>query len=1165
MTSSGRRQPQRRTVIVTAVASVAAVLVGCLTYPRLASPDTRDTSDRPQAHTAALPSLSEADAAGKATRTGRRVEATALRTAYSTTWADPDGSLHRRTHASAIRAKVGGVWKPIDTTLTRVKNGWTPKATNTHTVFSAGTSAPGSGRATRSRTRLRLTTEVRAGATPSGSPLVTLSTGGHDVVVTWPGEIPEPVVDGSRALYPEIIPGADLVLSADDGGFAQLLVIKNRAAADDPRLAQLTYGLTSPDLSFALDSQSRIIHARDEAGREVAISPTPLMWDSAGHFAATDGAADSGPIPTANEDTATDDTTPDEDTLDDENASPSQSATHSPAPADGERVDPFPEVRPPATDEAPESDVTGAPDAGTPSPLTEPTARPAHHGPAATLDLPGLAGPQPDSHGTLVGTALDDGVWTLTPSRKLLTDADTVYPVFVDPSVEKHTDDWTTAYSLWPNAKFYNGKGFNSGTHEARVGFESDTWGTSRSFFSIGWDPKLKGAKVYSATLHARETYSWSCDGRVVEVWRTGPVDNDTSWSNQPKWYEQLDSKDVAHGYRSARCPDDYVAFDVKNAAIDAVDGGWNTLTLGLRAHNENDQFAWKKFQADGGDDPYVDLDYNRPPKEPTNLDLAPDLYCDTTADKDGKYVTVGKTPITLYASASDPDGNLSKIHFDLWPTGDADHPVIHPDISVGDGGGSKARVHTDEIAPSKFITGKTYSWQARALDKRGTTSTNGPKGDIPCRFTFDGTPPQSPKITSADFPEADANHDGDTDDNGDSAWSSKKFGTPGGFSFKGSSDVVRFEWGFNGNYDQTPVTRKTTDPTTVNISSVKPPEAGPNLLYVRAVDAAGNASQPAKYLFYVTPRDTADAAGDVTGDKLPDLYVVDGNSDLRLYPSAATKDLTKGTGDLHISMPGAYRENPDRDPNDPDDPRYVPLPTGYWSDALITHLGDAYHGDGVQDLVARLGGALWLYPGDGYGGLNVDRRQQIYLPANAPDPAIYRQIVSAGDITADGSPDLFVVTTDGQFWVLSGYKGGSYKSALRLAVSAWADRDLVSVQDFGGDGVADVLYRTDASGRLLLRTGKAAAGGAGVDLTSLASAVASSTGVDAEYAASGWHRADARLIRGTPDVNGDKIPDIWAIQADGSARFYSGGRTVIGTSTTVIAVGNWTYKQALG
>lgn len=955
-----------------------------------------------------------------------------------------------------------------------------------------------------------------------------MTTGGHDVVLTWPGEIPEPVVAGARALYPEILPGVDLVLTADDLGFAQLLVVKNREAAADPRIASIAYGLTSPDLTFRLDPNSRMVSAEDTAGRVVSVSPTPLMWDSSGHPARTDGAVGSDEAPPERSDAPSPAEVPaDEESSDTE--PPSETSTSAPPPAPNDELGIIPESRPPATDEAPESSLPTASTSLSPSVPTEPSATSSGGG---TLALPGLDGPQPASHGSLVGASLDEGTWTLTPSQKLLTADDTVYPVFIDPSIKKHSDDWTTAYDNYPKANFYNGKGFNSGTHEARVGYESDTWGTSRSFFTIDWDPKLKGAKVHSATLYALETYSWSCDGRTVDVYRTGAIDNDTTWANQPAWYERLDSKDVAHGWRSSRCPDEYVTFNVKEAAERAVNGGWDTLTLGLRARYENDQYAWKKFQADGQSAPYVELDYNRPPKEPTSLDMDPELYCDTTADKDGKYVTVGKTAVAFWASATDPDGNLSKIHFDVWPTGDADNMVASVDIPVGAEEGSKARVHTAEIPSSKFQTGKNYSWQARSIDKRGASSTNAPKGAVPCRFTFDGTPPNSPTVNSPDFPSADANRDGDTDDSGDNRWSEKRFGTQGTFTFKSSADAVQFDYGFNGSYDRS-ATRKTTDSLTVTVTDIKPPQAGPNVLYVRAVDSAGNPSQPSKYFFYVKPRDTADAAGDFTGDKLPDLFAVNGANNLRLYPSEATTDLAKGTGDLFASMPAAYRANPDRDPTDPDDPAYVAAPDGDWEGALITHLGDAYPGDGIEDLIARRDGKLWLYPGDGYGGVNTDEGQQIVLPSNAPDPAAYTQILAAGDVVGnDSKPDLFVLI-GGEFWAFTGYNGAAYQTVTRLASSAWGDRDLVMVRDISGDGVADLLYRTDASGRLLLRTG-IKAGVGGVDLTSIAAAANSAGGIDKEYGASGWNRSNVKLFAGGGDVNMDKIPDFWAFMADG-------------------------------
>ncbi|MFE7045706.1 hypothetical protein ACFU9X_41795 [Streptomyces atratus] len=160
--------------------------------------------------------LHEASAAAEAAKSGKAVEATALRTAYSTTWARPDGKLQRRIHTSPVRANVGDEWKSIDPSLARVKNGWSPKATNVRMVFSPGAQAE-SRRASRDRVR-RVSLLAPAAASANGNALVTLSTGGHDIVLTWPGAIPQPIIDGSRALYPEILPGADLVLTADDGG-----------------------------------------------------------------------------------------------------------------------------------------------------------------------------------------------------------------------------------------------------------------------------------------------------------------------------------------------------------------------------------------------------------------------------------------------------------------------------------------------------------------------------------------------------------------------------------------------------------------------------------------------------------------------------------------------------------------------------------------------------------------------------------------------------------------------------------------------------------------------------------------------------------------------------------------------------------------------------------
>ncbi|MET7599953.1 DNRLRE domain-containing protein [Streptomyces sp. NPDC005481] len=1149
MTRTRRWIPGRRS---SAVALAAAVLAGGIAYTgvRLDAPSGRDDSPARRS-----PLVTEKAAAAAAARSGKAVEVTALRTARSTTWARPDGRMVKKLYSSAIRAKVGGEWKDIDYRLHRTERGWEPRATNTRVVFSPGSKA--AGRASRGTARRVSLLKGAGTADGAATPLATLTVDGHDIQLTWPGPVPTPVVDGSRALYPEIFPGADLVLTADDDGFAQLVVLKNRQAASDPRAARLSYGINSAALTFRLDPVTGVVTAESAYGTEVATSPTPLMWDSSGAPAVTDSTVGATAQPTSPETPVATDAGP---SAPEDSAGPSEGS----AEAD-EQSDPSPEALPSATD-GPEPTVSESP---LPSAPAEPTPAPTPSGSAATLGLPSLDGPSPDSRGELVEADLSGANWVLTPDQDFLADPATRYPVFIDPSVKKHTQNWTTAYSRHPNATFYNGKGFNKGgTHEARVGFESDTWGTSRSYFNIAFDKDLKGTKIISAKLRVLETYAWSCSSRSMSVHLTGEINSHTNWKNAPKLYDgnRYATKSFAHGYKSG-CRDAYETFDVKKAAQKRADQGKDGITFGMRASDEHSQYAWKKFQADGDNAPVLELVYNRRPVMDTkSLDLGPDAKC-TTAEP---YVRIGSGSLTFTARASDKDKNLDFFDFDLWPTGkwDTTGDLLGSTGKVSAGGDTDTALRTTSaFSTSKLTNGTLYSWRVQARDDAGATSGYAPAA-TPCRFVLDTTAPKPPKVSSTDFPNADGSENGFGNDGEDANWSTKKFGTPGSFTVRAlNTDVVRYEYGFNSASYPFSLTRTSGTAVTVSatLANAKPPTAGPNVLYVRAVDSAGNPSQPTKYFFYVSPRDQADAPGDFTGDKLADLMVVTDGGNLSLYPSQATNDLSKGSGDLDYSMSGAYRGNPDKDPNGDDLPPYVAAPPGHFKGALITHNGDIYGGDGLQDLVVRVGGKLWVYPGDGYGAVNVDKRREILLPEGAPSPADFRQIIAAGDATGDGRTDFFATVGDA-LWVFTGYHGATIDQATRLSGSAWTERDIVTAQDISGDGVTDLVYRTDISSRLLLRKGIAASGG-GVSLTSLGSAANSSGGVDTEYGASGWSRAGIPLLIGTPDVNGDNIPDVWTVHANGSVRFYAGGRTALsGSGTEIIAPASyWKTRIAIG
>lgn len=264
---------------------LAALLAIAVAVPVVLNQD--DTRKPAQAKPAkAKGPVSATETRRLARETGKEVEVTAAASAYTSTWAQPGGTFKLRVSSLANRAKIGNEWKPIDTTLQRVDGGFAPKAVNGKVVFSAGSKASaangGGSRASRGVSRVALVQPTVAKADtpqPVWTDLVRLNLDGHDLAVGWPGPLPEPVISGSRALYENVRPGIDLVLTAQDSGYTHVLVVKDKQAAADPLLGQLNYRLSSPDLTFHLDEASHSVSAQDSKGEEVAGSPTPFMWD----------------------------------------------------------------------------------------------------------------------------------------------------------------------------------------------------------------------------------------------------------------------------------------------------------------------------------------------------------------------------------------------------------------------------------------------------------------------------------------------------------------------------------------------------------------------------------------------------------------------------------------------------------------------------------------------------------------------------------------------------------------------------------------------------------------------------------------------------------------------------------------------------------------------
>ncbi|GHJ45472.1 hypothetical protein Cs7R123_28140 [Catellatospora sp. TT07R-123] len=110
-------------------------------------------------------------------------------------------------------------------------------------------------------------------------PLVTLRQHGSTFTMTWPGgDLPKPTVDGSTATYAEVLAGVDLTVTANSTGFQHVLVVKNAAAAANPKLRKIHFAIGGDAKARTLPD-GRVRFA-DGAGSTIALTSAASVWDS---------------------------------------------------------------------------------------------------------------------------------------------------------------------------------------------------------------------------------------------------------------------------------------------------------------------------------------------------------------------------------------------------------------------------------------------------------------------------------------------------------------------------------------------------------------------------------------------------------------------------------------------------------------------------------------------------------------------------------------------------------------------------------------------------------------------------------------------------------------------------------------------------------------------
>ncbi|MCF3139020.1 chitobiase/beta-hexosaminidase C-terminal domain-containing protein [Paenarthrobacter sp. AR 02] len=209
---------------------------------------------------------------------------------------------------------------------------------------------------------------------------------------------------------------------------------------------------------------------------------------------------------------------------------------------------------------------------------------------------------------------------------------------------------------------------------------------------------------------------------------------------------------------------------------------------------------------------------------------------------------------------------------------------------------------------------------------------------------------------------------------------------------------------------------------------------------------------------------------------------------------------------------------------------RKLAIPASDWSTVTDAITPGDFNKDGKSDLVARAGDVLWLYPGDGAGGFGA--RSQISTGWSA-----MTQLFSPGDFSGDGIPDIMARRSTGDLRLYAGNGSGGLRTPTTVGKGWNVMNAIFSTGDFNGDGKADVLARRTDTGALWLYPGDGA-----------------SDWLPWKQISTGWDNRTS--MAGPRDLDGDAKNDVlgrigdtlWLYPGSGSGTFINVPPTSLGT-----------------
>ncbi|MFC9295503.1 LamG-like jellyroll fold domain-containing protein [Streptomyces sp. NPDC057011] len=941
-------------------------------------------------------------------------------------------------------------------------------------------------------------------------PMATMTTAdGRKLSLKAPFPLPKPQLGGDSALYKGVLPDVDLRLTATPaGGWRQVLVVRTAQAAADPAVKKLQLAVEADGLTVTADKAGNL-KATDDRGKTRFTAPTPLMWDSATTPAAAEQA------PAAKSGTA-----------------------RSLAAADGA--------------EAPAAE---APAAAAPA---------AEQPPVSSADGPGQAAAV-----AAIGTTTDSKTIQLVPDTAVLGKG--TGPWYIDPGwnpdVDNGTQAWSQVQEAYPDTNEYNGTA--DGQDKPATGYcgysTCTRKGKERAYFQVGINSVIHGAVVLDARLYATVVASSSpTTSTPMGLYWTPPISSPTSWNRQP----------CGTGSTMAGCSkigitwmkgSGEISFDVKGQMEAAARDKWGNFTFGLAPDDEGNMYYRQRFS----NTPHIKITYDIKPTiwwprtspTPGFADTASYADCFTpgTAHPWDNPGWVGaNTNITLTSNTYSATNRQLMTTFQYWDDDDGGKTYYASTNWNGSYGPATVDI-------GRLNEGHQYGWTSRTTDETLTS------GDSDwCFFRVDRTPPTA-AVSSTDFPES-----------GTIGGHPKLVGQEGLFTLTGTDPAPAA----GGRSSGMACARWTTDPVKAAATNwkctdtdpgvtklvggaatikVTPQRWGTNFVYLQTQDVAGNLSQPVAYSYYApsNPNSPAPIFGDADGDKKADVLLPDTAGSLRQI----------GGGTDPAAAPNA---------------RIKPAPgNNGWNGIQITHRGSLGFKD-VDDLIAHQPGntSLHLYTNNGAGLFDTQAAATITKPSGCTNPAgttidcaahgYGTNWANVSQIAAFGSPNgdtpdgdgalprtslLFV--ENGRLWL--GVAGSTNQLAAKaILLSAndqrWDGYELIAPGRAQGTAFPTLWARSKTDGSLHAFSVKGTADDP--DLTGFTDPAAGPLTGRIDPAA--YPRAGSN-----GDLNGDGLPDLWAVDANQQLVAFNGtgtagaNPTVTGFDTATITLGNLNMPKA--